>query len=411
MPYLTNKLRRIISPGCIHPGLIVLALAAAVVLCGTRSEVCAGDAAVEGMIEVTLPKLRIEGEPILWNHSVVHLLGRDGRLWQFVPADVITYRQTAARFRAYSLSEFRAELLRELGADYEVSGTGHYLVAHPAGQRDLWADRFEDLYRSFVHFFAVRGFRIEQPRFPLVGIVCRNRNEFMRIAEREKGTGPICAKHPEGGHRPQVGHGKLDQSPFPAFAASGGVAGCYNLDSNRIALYDMGGRGDSPDWRRNAAVLIHEATHQTAFNTGVHSRYSPPPTWVAEGLAMLFEAPGVNDPHDWPRLADRVNRDRLQAFRRSVAPRHRPDTLSSMVATDEWFRADPTAAYAEAWALSFFLVETEPSKYMRYLKLTAAGRPFQKTTAAQRTADFTAVFGADWRMLEARFLRFTEGLE
>jgi 4-amino-4-deoxy-L-arabinose transferase-like glycosyltransferase len=30
----------------------------------------------------------------------------------------------------------------------------------------------------------------------------------------EKGTGPICAQHPEGGHRPKVGHGKLDLSPF-----------------------------------------------------------------------------------------------------------------------------------------------------------------------------------------------------
>ena len=410
MSLLSNKLHGIISPGCIHPGLNVLALAAAVMLCGTRPEVYAGDAAVEGMIEVTLPKLRIEGEPISWNHRVVHLLGRDGRLWQFAPADVIAYRQTAARFRAYSLSEFRAELLRELGADYEVSGTGHYLVANPAGQRDLWADRFEELYRSFVHFFSVRGFRIEQPQFPLVGIVCRDRSEFMRIAARETGTGPICRDQPSVGAHPPGARLKLDLSPFPDFAASGGITGSYNLDSNRIALYDMGGRGDSPDWRRNAAVLIHEATHQTAFNTGVHSRYSPPPTWVAEGLAMLFEAPGVNDPHDWPRLADRVNRDRLQAFRRYVAPRHRPEALSSMVATDDWFRADPTAAYAEAWALSFFLVETEPSKYMRYLKLTAAGRPFQKTTTAQRTADFTSVFGTDWQMLEARFLRFIEDL-
>jgi hypothetical protein len=35
-------------------------------------------------------------------------------------------------------------------------------------------------------------------------------------AEREKGTGPSCAKHPWGEHRPKVGHGKLDLSPSPA---------------------------------------------------------------------------------------------------------------------------------------------------------------------------------------------------
>ncbi len=32
----------------------------------------------------------------------------------------------------------------------------------------------------------------------------------------EKGTGPICAKHPSGGHQPKVGRGKLDLSPSPA---------------------------------------------------------------------------------------------------------------------------------------------------------------------------------------------------
>ena len=33
--------------------------------------------------------------------------------------------------------------------------------------------------------------------------------------EAEKGSGPICAQHPEGGHQPKVGRGKLDLTPFP----------------------------------------------------------------------------------------------------------------------------------------------------------------------------------------------------
>jgi len=376
-------------------------LATAVVLCGCRLRLYAGETATaEGMVEVTLPGLSVEGEPLGWNSRVVHLLGRDGRLWQFDPDEVIGFKKTASRFRAYSPSEFRAALLRELGDDYEVSGTSHYLVAHPRGGRDRWAERFEDLYRSFVHFFSVRGFDLHRPMFPLVGIVCKDRGDFNRSANREKGTGPICRNGPKGASH------KLDLSPFPA-----GVEGYYNLNSNRITIYDLGGRGDSSDWQRNASVLIHEATHQTAFNTGVHGRYSPPPTWVVEGLAMLFEAPGVHDPRNWTRPADRVNRDRLKAFRRIVAPRHRPEMLSLMVASDELFRVTPAAAYAEAWAMSFFLAETEPSKYMRYLKLTASRPPFQNYTAAERTADFTSVFGDDWRMLEARFLRFMAGVK
>ena len=381
---MSNSMKKFcvsISPGCIHPGLNAFVLAIAVVVCGCPARLCAGEtAAAEGMVEVTLPGLSVEGEPLGWNSRVVHLLGRDGRLWTFDPEEVIGFKKTASRFRAYSPSEFRAALLRELGDGYEVSGTSHYLVAHPRGQRDRWAKRFEDLYRSFVHFFSVRGFDLHRPMFPLVGIVYKDRGEFNRSV----------AAHAN---------------------AISGVEGYYNLNSNRITLYDKGGRGDSPDWQRNAAVLIHEATHQTAFNTGVHSRYSLPPTWVVEGLAMLFEAPGVYDPRNWTRPADRVNRDRLKAFRLLVVPRHRPEMLSLMVASDELFRVTPAAAYAEAWAMSFFLAETEPSKYMRYLKLTASRPPFQNYTAAERTADFTSVFGDDWRMLEARFLRFMAGVK
>ena len=85
--------------------------------------------------------------------------------------------------------------------------------------------------------------------------------------------------------------------------------------------------------------------------------------------------------------------------------------LASIVASDDLFHADPQAAYAEAWALSFCLIETEPRQYAQYLKRTASRPPFRQYTAAERTADFTAVFGGDWRMLEARFLRFMAGVK
>jgi hypothetical protein len=335
---------------------------------------------IEGMVELSLHGQKLEGTPLGWNEQEIHLLGRDGRLWQFAPDAVSDFKRTSDHFRAYSPSEFRAALLRELGDGYEVSGTGRYLIVHPRHERDKWAPRFEELYRSFVHYFSVRGFEPAPPQFPLVGVVCRNRAEFARLAAEEGNTMP------------------------------NGVLGYYDPASNRINLYDMGGKADSANWRQNAAVLIHEATHQTAFNTGVHSRYCRPPKWLAEGLAMLFEAPGVYDSRNNPRPADRVNRDRLKAFRQGVAPHHRPELLAAIVASDDLFRASPGAAYAESWALSFFLVETAPHKYADYLKRTAMRPPFSDYSAKERTADFAAVFGADWRMLEARFLRFIGGV-
>ena len=335
----------------------------------------------EGMIELTLRGQKLQGTPLWWGSGEVHLLGRDGRLWEFRPEEARHFRKSASHFFCYTPAEFRGELLRELGEAYEVTGTGHYLVAHPRGQGDCWSDRFEDLYRSFVQYFSVRGFRPTAPPFPLVGIVCRDHDDFARYSAGE------------------------------GIRASRGLMGYYHPQSNRIIVFDTGASRNGEPWKQTASVLIHEATHQTAFNTGVHSRYAPPPTWVAEGLATMFEAPGVYNAREHTEASERVNRMRLNDFRTGVVPQHRPELLAAVVASDKLFAANPGAAYAEAWALSFFLMETEPRKYAKYLALTAAREPFSDYSAGQRTADFAAVFGGDWRMLEARMLRFIAGIK
>ena len=341
---------------------------------------CVRDAAAaqsfEGLVRLSLGDQQIEGSPLAWDSSMVYLLGRGGRLWRFPPDDATDFSKTSTRFRSYSVSELRGELLRELGNRFEVTGTGHYLVAHPRGQRDIWPQRFEDLYRSFVHYFSVRGFEPKKPPYPLIGIVCGDQREFIRVA---------------------AGRGARVTS---------GLLGFYRPTSNQILLYDMQAGRDPKHWPRNASVILHEATHQTAFNTGIHSRYAPPPLWVAEGLATMFEAPGVYDSRYHTDRSDRVNRGRLGQFRQIVVAKHRPELLRSIVGCDDLFRTHTATAYAEAWALSFFLVETRPRQYTKYLALTADRPKFTEYTSAKRTADFTSVFGTNWSMLEARFLRF-----
>ncbi len=348
------------------------------ILCGLTAR---AEAADRGMVELTLDGQKIEGEPLAWNSQEVHLLGRDGRLWQFDPNQASDYRETSSRFRPYSVSELRAELLRELGQSFQVTGTGHYLVAHPKGRRDQWAQRFEDLYRSFVHYFSVRGFKPAKPPFLLIAVVCHDKEEFYRLSARQG----------------------LPSAP--------GVLGWYAHGSNRIFLYDAGGGHDNArDWKQNASVAIHEATHQTAFNTGVHSRYVPTPVWVAEGLATYFESPGVYDSEHHPLQADRINRGRFDGFRQMI-PHHKPEVLAAMIGSDQIFRVAPGAAYAEAWALTFYLMETQPRKYAEYLRRTVARPRFEDYSAKERLADFTAIFGSDWRMLDARFLRFMAEIE
>ena len=276
----------------------------------------------------------------------------------------------------------RGQLLREFGDHYDVSGTGNYLVVHPVGERDRWAPRFEALFRSFVHYFSVRGARPATPEFPLVAVVLPSQRDFVEYVQRNDGRVPS------------------------------GVVGFYSPQSNRVLLYDVThGQDPDADWQRNATTIIHEATHQMAFNTQIHSRLAVPPRWAGEGLAMLFEAPGVWDPQRYPLAKDRLNPARLSQFREYLNTQRPAGSLPLFIQnTERVFAVAPAAAYPEAWALTFFLSETEPTKYLRYLARTAAREPLKEYTASDQLQEFTDVFGTDLKMLEARFLRFIKQL-
>ncbi len=83
---------------------------------------------------------RIEATPVFWSEREILVLGRDGQYWQFAPDEAEDYSKVSDRFRSYSQAEMRGQLLREFGRAFDVSGTGHYLVVHPAGKRDVWAE-------------------------------------------------------------------------------------------------------------------------------------------------------------------------------------------------------------------------------------------------------------------------------
>src|SRR5687767_11998699 len=107
-------------------------------------------AAEKFTVELEVEGQRIEGTPLAWSKSDVFLLARDGHLWTFHPSDASRYRRTSDHFTSFSANDMRRTLKMEFGRQFDVSGTGHYLVVHPKGQRDIWAPRFEELYRSYM---------------------------------------------------------------------------------------------------------------------------------------------------------------------------------------------------------------------------------------------------------------------
>src|SRR5213076_2929676 len=86
----------------------------------------------------------------------------------------------------------------------------------------------------------------------------------------------------------------------------------YSIQSNRIVLYDLTAGPDSrpaktlDDITRkigqspfNVATVVHEATHQIAFNSGLHTRQADNPLWLTEGMAMYFETPDLSSKSGW----------------------------------------------------------------------------------------------------------------
>jgi hypothetical protein len=337
--------------------------------------ICATSTEQQITIEALVRNQRVEGTPLAASKSNVILLKRDGEFIEFNPAEARDYQKTANGFEPYSPAILRGQLEREFGPAFEVTGTGHFLVVYPKGQQQ-WADRFEQMYRSCIMYFKVRGFSTTDPEFPLVAIVFPNRDEFLRYAMKDGAT------------------------------QASKLLGYYSLKTNRVALYDIGaGRGSAQANDANIATVFHEASHQTAFNTGIHNRFAPAPRWVVEGLGTMFEARGVNDSRTYPSAKDRINQGRLKDFRTLLSKR-KPGRFLELLNSDRLFDQDIDAAYAEAWAFTFFLVETMPRDFARYLAKTAAHQAFTDCPAPQRVKDFTDVFGENVALLEAKFLRF-----
>lgn len=332
------------------------------------------------VVRFLLNRTVVDGAVIFWQNDAASVIGCDGRWHWFAPGEVEGMRKSSSGFRAFTPTEMRTRLLEEFGPGFDVSGAGRYLVVHPVGQRDKWAPRFDELHRAFTHYFTSRGWRPDPPGFSLVAIVFPDRSQYQRYALSE-------------GNR-------LDPS----------VIGYYSPRSNRVAMYDITAEHPGVDWQVNAETVIHETAHQLAFNGGLHNRYGETPKWASEGLACYFEARGVWNSQQHRQMADRVNLYRKQAFEKLLATRPK-GLMAELIQSDRLFQTDAERAYAEAWGMTCFFVETRPRQYFEMLRKVAAAPNFQRYAGPNRLADFTAAFGEDLSVLEAKYLQFLRDLK
>lgn len=323
------------------------------------------------------------------------LLGQDSRLWTIEKNAIIKREPLAEKFRPLSPDALGDQLRGELGAGFEVGATKRYVICSNAGKAySVWCGSlFERLFGAFQNYWKQRGIKLTEPEFPLIAIIFADQKQFAAFSLQDTGS--------------EIGDAK----------------GYYSIATNRMVLYDLtGARNGAAESqgeinRRlsaapfNIATIIHEATHQIAFNSGMHTRLADNPLWLVEGMAMFFETPDLTSKSGW-KTVGAVNALRQRQFQEFSAKGRGGDSLASLLKSDARF-TDPAQmgeAYCEAWALSYFLIKTRKEAYVGYLNRLAAKPRLAWDKPDQRLSDFKAAFGDDLTQLETEWLRYMRRL-
>jgi len=320
----------------------------------------------------------------------------DGGMLTVQAEDLVSHRVDPKPFALLKRKELGEQLLAEMPQGFKLLHTRNYLICYNTSKAYAqWNGALlEKLYAAFFNFWTRRGFELHEPRQPLVAILFDSYDSYKEYAQRDLG------KHTRG------------------------IIGYYSQATNRVAAYDLSGAQEAqrrsgvtslkrvsdlmalPGAERTVATIVHEATHQLTFNTGMFQRYADVPAWLSEGLAIYFETPEPSQ-KGW-RSIGRVSRVQLAAFRRYQ--KRRPlASLKTLITTDDRFFHVATAAdaHAEAWALVHFLMTRHEKTLTDYVRRLGELSPGEKQSPAARLAAFQAAFG-DLKALDKAFLKFLE---
>ena len=164
--------------------------------------------------------------------------------------------------------------------------------------------------------------------------------------------------------------------------------------------------------RENADITVvsHEATHQMAGNTGLLPRHVEIPSWVHEGLATYFEAPGEAT---WAGIGA-VNELRLTYYRAL-----KDDRLHSnidFIVGDQIFDYARTHGaklhgYAQAWALTHFMLENHVQEFVQFYRMLGEMPPDVTLNPDLLQELFSRVFGSDHKALDGEWRAYMRNLK
>lgn len=372
-----NWYANIYCQGCFFGVVLLVRIFQLLLVCLVVSAVAQLAMSQHNTVSVEVDGVTVSGQAMGYDGKQLALLLRDGQV-RLIKASNETIKPLEKPSQPYSHTLLRDAFFKEYRNRYDVSTTENYVVIHPWGDASTWAKPFNDFHNQFMSYFESKGFKLKRPEFPLVAFVLRSRNDFERSL--------------------------INESQW----RDARIAGYYSRATNRITTYDPAGQlrlTDDP-WMYSSWPIIHEATHQSAFNTGVHNRFAPPPIWLAEGLATMFEAKGIHDHQHHTRATDRVNVRRLKQLRKFLDKNEFRAGMINLVANDKLFRSHLEMAYGLSWGLAFYLAETKEKEFFEFIARDAKRKNFVPYRSEQRLRDFAKAFGNDFDKLAQDMRRY-----
>jgi Protein of unknown function (DUF1570) len=214
-----------------------------------------------------------------------------------------------------------------LGA-FDVRWTDHFLgVGDGAAGYSMQAlNLSESIARDFLARFRKRGFKVDFPARRMTVVTLKNAASYHAFSGEE-----------------------TDET----------VGGHYDQDGNWLVIFDFRPEKANVNAKRtNTFTLVHENIHLLCFNTGLLPPKTDAPAAISEGLATygeLWTPPGT------PSAFGAVNQPRLRALLQQNGEEISWIPVDRLLADDEWFNKPETTqlAYAEAWLLVHFLMDTE----------------------------------------------------
>ncbi|MDA0919184.1 MAG: DUF1570 domain-containing protein [Planctomycetota bacterium] len=400
--------------------------------------------AAQPMVELRLGDKAVEGRIAERGQGWCTLYDREGKMHTINLSKVTRFKKVASTFAPFSFQTLRTKLLKEFGSDSEVATTRHYVVCAPKGRAKDYCEVFEKTWRRFHMYFSIRGFEMSDPEFPMIAIVLKDRKSFLDYARKEnaKVNSSILGYYWSTHNRVIMFEDQKSQAAiFDHEAATEErllAASFQNADRNgyfgeraqleddvwgwafrkpgtasllghyygldTYGLDDVASRaGINSDLRE---TMIHEATHQLGYNLGLHNRTGRNPKWVVEGLATVFETPGLEEFAMDRDVKKRLNPGWHYGLQKFIKDGRPAGFLETFIRDDETFSTQMGNAYAQAWALSFWLIETRPREYAKFLQKMASPEVARQLTPDARVKLFKESFGDNLILLDAEMLRY-----